>query len=85
MTVDRDSPTGGRLYVDGVVVLTFNPTLEPGDLSNNAALLIGGHSFPPYPGEFTGRIDEVEIFNRALSATEIQAIFDAGSAGKCKP
>jgi hypothetical protein len=32
-----------------------------------------------------GRIDEVELFvGRALSDTEIQAIFNAGSAGKCK-
>jgi len=29
-------------------------------------------------------IDEVEIFGRALAASEIQAIFNAGSAGKCK-
>jgi len=28
--------------------------------------------------------DELELYNRALSAAEIQAIFDAGSAGKCK-
>jgi hypothetical protein len=33
---------------------------------------------------FDGLIDEVAIFDRALSAPEIQAIFDAGSAGKCK-
>ena len=31
-----------------------------------------------------GRIDELGIFNRALTQTEIQAIFNAGSAGKCK-
>ncbi|MBI3949375.1 MAG: HYR domain-containing protein [Acidobacteria bacterium] len=36
-------------------------------------------------GFFHGRIDEVEIFTRALSASEIQAIFNADSAGKCKP
>jgi hypothetical protein len=30
-----------------------------------------------------GLIDEVEIFDRALSASEIQDIFNAGSAGKC--
>ena len=30
-----------------------------------------------------GQIDEVEIFNRALSADEIAAIYNAGSAGKC--
>ena len=31
-----------------------------------------------------GLIDEVGIFNRALSASEVQAIFNSGSAGKCK-
>ncbi|HSF60016.1 MAG TPA: Ig-like domain-containing protein, partial [Candidatus Binatia bacterium] len=30
------------------------------------------------------RSDEVEVFNRALDAQEIQDIFNAGSAGKCK-
>ena len=34
---------------------------------------------------FSGLIDEVELFNRALSPGEIAAIADAGSAGKCKP
>jgi hypothetical protein len=34
---------------------------------------------------FNGQIDEVEVFNRALSSTEIFAIYNAGSAGKCKP
>jgi hypothetical protein len=33
---------------------------------------------------FQGLIDEVEIFNRALSQSEIQAIFNVKSAGKCK-
>ncbi len=32
-----------------------------------------------------GLIDEAEIYDRALSAAEIKAIFNAGSAGKCKP
>ena len=32
---------------------------------------------------FIGLLDEVAIYNRALSATEIKAIYDAGSAGKC--
>ena len=33
---------------------------------------------------FTGLVDEVEISNRALSQSEIQTIFSAGGAGKCK-
>ena len=39
--------------------------------------------WPGDPHAFLG-IDEVEIFNRALSQTEIQSIFTAQSAGKCK-
>ena len=33
---------------------------------------------------FSGLIDEVELFNRALSAAEVLAIFNASTAGKCK-
>lgn len=33
---------------------------------------------------YQGSLDEVEIYNRALTSSEIQAIFNAGSAGKCK-
>jgi hypothetical protein len=34
---------------------------------------------------WNGVIDEVQAFNRALSPSEIQAIYTAGSAGECKP
>jgi hypothetical protein len=39
----------------------------------------------PYAdGYFNGLIDEVSYYSRALSAAEIQAIYNAGSAGKCR-
>src|SRR5205823_9743837 len=34
-------------------------------------------------GTFFGLVDEPAIYRRALSASEIQAIFNARSAGKC--
>src|SRR5213076_1682392 len=34
---------------------------------------------------FQGIIDEVELFNRALSADEVQSIYAAGAVGKCLP
>jgi hypothetical protein len=34
-------------------------------------------------GDFRGAIDEISIYNRALSTDEIRGIFNAGSAGKC--
>lgn len=70
------------LYVDGNLILSLPalPDTVAYD-SNNAA--IGRHSTGG--GSFDGRIDEVELFDRPLSASEIQSIFNAGSAGKCKP
>ena len=38
-----------------------------------------------FPRTWNGVIDEVSIYNRALSMSEIQAIYNAGSAGKCMP
>jgi hypothetical protein len=40
-----------------------------------------GSTFVP----FEGLIDEAEIYGRALTSAEISAIYDAGSAGKCRP
>ena len=52
-------------------------------------LIIGAVRGDEYGGGvgsfFTGTIEEVEIYNRGPSTTEIQPIFNAGTAGKCKP
>jgi hypothetical protein len=50
-------------------------------ITNDEDLLIGRFGTGT---NFNGLIDEVEIFNRALSQSEIQDIYNAGSAGKCK-
>ncbi len=36
-------------------------------------------------GYFAGLVDEPSVYNRALSASEVAAIYNAGSAGKCPP
>jgi hypothetical protein len=86
VTVDRDQTNGGKLYVDGNVVLTFDPTGVPGSLSSPASLTIGRSLFffPLFDALFSGAIDEVEMFNRALTEPEVRAIFDADSRGKCR-
>jgi YVTN family beta-propeller protein len=74
-----------RLYVDGALEASGTNT-NPA-WADNHYFCIGafcdsaGNSYLP----FGGLIDEVEVFNRALSATEIRSIFNAGGAGKCKP
>lgn len=67
-----------RFYINGVLAGTSIGTLGP---INNASLEIGnsGACVP-----FAGMIDEVSLYDRALSALEIQDIFNAGSAAKCK-
>jgi hypothetical protein len=69
-----------KVYLDGVLVGT---KLASGAITSSAAnAAIGG--LPVYNLFSKATIDEVELFDRALSASEIQAIFNAGSAGKCK-
>ena len=41
ITVDRDSPTGGKMYVDGQLDYTFDPTKVTGDISTSCPLCIG--------------------------------------------
>ncbi len=84
LSVSRNSTTGGHLYVDGQSVLTFDPTVEPGDLSNTGPLRIGNHATPYLNCFFKGIIDEVSVYRQALSDYEVLAIFDAGASGKCK-
>ena len=38
-----------------------------------------------WDGKLQGSVDEVSIYNRALSANEIGVVYNAGSAGKCLP
>ncbi len=84
VTMDRNSTTGGKIYVDGTAILTFNPTVLAGSLANNDPVRIGVHPQPGFNGWYKGIIDEPTIYRRALSGTEITALYAAGSAGKCK-
>jgi hypothetical protein len=64
-------PQGSPTIVSGTIAPSSNPLNIGRDPSNTSRL-------------FEGLIDEVEIFNRALSASEILQIYNAGSDGKCK-
>jgi hypothetical protein len=69
-----------KVYVDGV--LEGSDSFSSPIVYTTDSLRIGVRQHI-FGNVFNGLIDEVEIFNRALSEVEIQAIFDAGSAGKC--
>ena len=82
--VDRANATSGvRLYVDGVQVFAGSPLT--GNLDNTSDLYLGMRTPAQNGGGFLpGDLDEVELIKRALTQQEIQAIFNASSAGKCK-
>ena len=89
VTVDRTTSCGtacGTWYLDGTAVGTFDPSFYTNLTLNSVGipLLIGAQGAGLGDEFFNGGLDELEIFNRALNATEVQALYRAGSAGKCK-
>ncbi len=72
------------LYLNGAVEYSGTRTMN---MNTNSRIMIGRYQNPlnkNYFFAFDGLIDEVELHNRALSQAEIQAIYNAGSAGKCR-
>jgi hypothetical protein len=66
-------------YIDGISNSAgpYNSTFS---FSTPAAIGARGDSLF---NSFLGRIDELAIYNRALSATEVQSIYGADGSGKC--
>ncbi len=66
---------GGSLYVDGALVTgSAGITLRPSDLGATKNDYIGRSQFSTDP-YFDGRIDDFRVYNRALTAAEIAALF----------
>ena len=63
---------------DGNVTFAQNYGTQPALLRHLRANPIG-------MGNSAGLLDEVSLYNRALSSNEVAAIYAAGAAGKCKP
>ena len=74
------------IYLNGAQQSTTDISGE-GSLANTGRFFIGHKSLDSGTGaiSFDGVVDELSTYNRALSASEIQAIANAGTAGKCKP
>jgi hypothetical protein len=68
ISVNRTSPTGGKMYVDGNLTYTFNPTSVQGDISNTTALTIGKRSDTTITGTsyFKNSFDDLVIVKSAL-------------------
>jgi hypothetical protein len=68
------------LYVDGTLDVSQPAT---GSISQNSSPMCIGQTAQSTGYFFDGLIDEASIYNRALTASEIQTLYAAGSGGKC--
>jgi len=72
--IDAAAPSNNaKLYLDGELKVTVTLKLQ----NHNEGIVIGAGNNPGVSQFFNGLIDEVRIYNRALSAAEISAIYNA--------
>ena len=63
-----------KTYIDGQLVASFNTNIT---LPNSASSLFFGKELPVYR-YFEGKIDDVSIWNQALTPSEIQQLYELG-------
>jgi hypothetical protein len=68
------------VYLDGNLYMSSTMSLL--DAGTPASFLIGGSAFGSF--YLTGLVDELTIYNTPLTASQIAAIYAAGTAGKCQ-
>jgi len=88
-TILPDTWYHGAVTYDGTIVrLYLNGQQEnSGLMSLNTVMSVDGLTLGlRSPGTWwQGQLDEAAVFNRALTADEIAAVYSAGSLGMCKP
>ncbi len=79
---DQDSASGTEIYIDGVADNgTDTGTIANVDsISNTRVFAIGAESDAGNP--FDGKIDEIRVHRRVLSASEIKSLYDQGVPDK---
>jgi hypothetical protein len=75
-------PTFTQLYVNGQLERQTNVSF-PQDYGS-LPLFLGSSGQPFWDHKFSGTLDEVSLYDRALSTNEIAALYSSGASGKCK-
>jgi hypothetical protein len=92
MTLDNANPVNFRIYANGKEIGAYTQRgtnvytpITP------ASVIIGGwlnnvpnqpHTSDTWPHAFVGSIDQVRVYNKALSADEISALYQLEKAGR---
>jgi hypothetical protein len=92
MTVDNSNPVNCLIYANGINIGAYNTrgtnVYTP---RTPSSVIIGGwlnnvpgqpHTSDTWPHAFVGSIDEVRVYNKALSTGEISALYQLGLAGR---
>jgi len=74
VTVERQNPQGGRMYLDQELVYTFNPTGRTGSLDNVMPLYLGQRSSSD-SGYFLGDVQQFNFYDCLLSPRQIQMLY----------
>jgi YD repeat-containing protein len=80
MTYERATSLG-RVYINGVL----RNTVTVGNYTPRTSYRLFFGNVPFDPNFFRGLLDEVSIYDHALTASEIAGVFSAGAGGKCPP
>jgi hypothetical protein len=82
LVTDRGTTPQIRCYLGGILAGS-SPLNAIGSTDNTNDLFIGNAAQFGGLGPYDGVIDEVELFNRALSPATVTAIVASGAGGKC--
>lgn len=82
LTYDKASGIG-TLYLNGAVVASAN--LGSFTPQTSYPLYVGQRPSDSSVALYSGLMDELSVYARALSQAEIQGIYTAGASGKCLP
>jgi subtilisin family serine protease len=75
--------TSFSIYLDGVRIATKPSQGGVLNAASSVPVRVGGEGVTGSSFPFTGDIDEVSVWRRALTTAEVQSIVAAGAAGKC--
>ena len=75
---DGYASSDSKIYLDGTAVATGQID-QPGNFSNDRPLYIGTFSSTLF--HFAGMMDDVTVFNRSLSDTEVDSLYQRGLSG----
>ncbi len=92
MTVDNSNPVNFLIYANGKSIGAYNTRgANPYTPRTPSSVIIGGwlnnvpgqpHTSDTWPHAFVGSIDQVRVYNKALSTDEISALYQLELAGR---